>query len=68
MTSNAGEVASPKALDLNMPNREVLQDRCNRDFFNTICVSLPFRSRRKVSASARDCLTKRSGRSDLPLL
>ncbi|MER8595777.1 hypothetical protein NKH33_30240, partial [Mesorhizobium sp. M1182] len=27
---------SSKALDLNMPNREVLQDCCNPDFFNTI--------------------------------
>ncbi|MER9134627.1 hypothetical protein, partial [Mesorhizobium sp. M0768] len=43
-TSNAGEAASSKALDLNMPNREVLQDCCNPDFFNTIGGTLPFES------------------------
>ncbi|MER8843305.1 LuxR C-terminal-related transcriptional regulator, partial [Mesorhizobium sp. M0913] len=34
---------SSKALDLNMPNREVLQDCCNPDFFNTISRFEPLR-------------------------
>ncbi|MER8843323.1 hypothetical protein NKH86_32665, partial [Mesorhizobium sp. M0913] len=54
---------SSKALDLNMPNREVLQDCCNPDFFNTIGLMLLLTVRDILTSSFRHEATKKDHRS-----